>query len=126
MSSDATTPEDARGVQRARGELGPLPSLLRPLVDWVARVNTTVHTKLLAGFLGIALLLLAMGVLSVTVLSRVNHQVDTLTALNEQTDLAREMIYKVTAQMHYRAMALVTNDASWNDKISLAKDDFGR
>src|SRR5439155_9901895 len=120
MSPNATTPEGIRNLERTSGELGPLPSFLRALVDWVARVNATVHTKLLAGFLVIALLLLAMGVLSVTVLSRVNHQVDTLTALNEQTDLAREMIYKVTAQMHYRAMALVTNDASWNDKISLA------
>lgn len=126
MSSNATTPEGLRNLERTSGELGPLPSFLRPLVDWVARVNATVHTKLLAGFLVIALLLLAMGVLSVTVLSRVNHQVDTLTALNEQTDLAREMIYKVTAQMHYRAMALVTNDSSWNDKISLAKNDFGQ
>jgi class 3 adenylate cyclase/CHASE3 domain sensor protein len=125
MSSNATTPEDVRNPERGSGELGPLPSFLRPLVDWVAGVNATVHTKLLAGFLGIVLLLLAMGVLSVVVLSRVNHQVDTLTALNEQTDLAREMIYKVTAQMHYRAMALVTQDESWNEKISLAKDDFG-
>jgi Adenylate cyclase, family 3 (some proteins contain HAMP domain) len=126
MSTKATTPENLQSLEQAKGELGPLPDFLRPLVDWVARVKTTVHAKLLAGFLMIAVLLLAMGVLSVAVLDRVNRQVDTLTALNEQTDLAREMIYKVTAQMHYRAMALVTNDASWNDKILLAKDDFGQ
>ena len=125
MSTSAPT-KQARSPDRADRELGPLPSLLRPFVDRVARLNVTVHTKLLAGFLVIALLLLSMGVLSVTVLSRVNHQVDTLTALNEQTDLAREMIYKVTAQMHYRAMALLTKDASWNEKISLAKSDFAK
>ena len=93
----------------AEEELGPLPGFLRPLVDRVARIKATVHAKLLAGFLIIAVLLLAMGGLSVAVLNRVNHQVDTLTALNRQTDLAREMIYKVTVQMHYRAMALVTD-----------------
>jgi class 3 adenylate cyclase/HAMP domain-containing protein len=125
MSTKGTMPEEVK-LQRSSGELGPLPGFLRPLVDWVARVDTTVHMKLLAGFLAIALLLLAMGVLSVIMLSRVNGQVDALTAFNRQTDLARQMIYTVTAQMHYRAMALVTNDASWNDKITLAKEDFGK
>ena len=123
MSTNATTPENLRKFERASGELGPLPGFLRPFVDWVARIHATVHAKLLAGFLVIAVLLLAMGVLSVAVLNRVNGQVDTLTTLNEQTDLAREMIYKVTAQMHYRAMALVTNDPSWNDKISLRSEE---
>jgi class 3 adenylate cyclase/HAMP domain-containing protein len=126
VSTKATTPDGELDLERANAELGPLPGFLRPLVDRVARVNATVHTKLLAGFLVIAMLLLAMGVVSVVVLSRVNGQVDTLTTLNEQTDLAREMIYKVTAQMHYRAMALVTKDPSWNEKITLAKQDFGQ
>ena len=109
----------------AEEELGPLPGFLRPLVDRVARINATVHAKLLAGFLIIAVLLLAMGGLSVAVLNRVNHQVDTLTALNRQTDLARDMIYKVTGQMHYRAMALLNqDDPSWNAKIVAAKAAF--
>lgn len=123
MSTSATTTK-MPSLERGDRELGPLPGILRPLVDAVARAKATVHAKLLAGFLVISLLLLAMGVLSVAVLSRVNHQVDTLTQLNQQTDLAREMIYKVTAQMHYRAMGLVTKDPTWNDKISLAKADF--
>ena len=109
----------------AEEELGPLPGFLRPLVDRVARINATVHAKLLAGFLIIAVLLLAMGGLSVAVLNRVNHQVDTLTALNRQTDLARDMIYKVTGQMHYRAMALLNqDDPSWDAKIVAAKAAF--
>jgi class 3 adenylate cyclase/CHASE3 domain sensor protein len=88
----------------------PLPRLLRPFVDWVAGLKVTVHTKLLAGFLVIALLLLSMGVLSVVVLGRINQQVDTLNALNRQAGQARDMIYEVTLQSHYRAMALVTGD----------------
>jgi len=124
MSTDATTPSDRMSLERANDELGPLPRILYPFVDWVARVKATVHMKLLAGFLMIALILLAMGVLSIAVLSRVNHQVDTLTVLNRQTDQAREMIYEVTAQSHYRAMALLTKDPSWTDKVYAAKSDF--
>lgn len=106
-------------------DLGPLPALLRPLVDRIARVRATVHTKLLAGFLLIAMLLLSMGVLSVGVLDRINAQVEKITTLNEQTNLARQMIYEVTAQSHFRAMALLTHDPTWTDKIYAAKDQFG-
>jgi len=109
-----------------RDDLGPLPRIARPFVDWVARVRATVHTKLLAGFLVIAVLLLSMGVLCIVVLDRVNRQVVTLTALNRQTDQAREMIYEVTAQSHYRAMALLTGDQAYTGKIYAAKDLFAQ
>lgn len=124
MSIDAATRNPH--LEPASNEFGPLPGFLRPAVDWVAGIRATVHMKLLAGFLLIALLLLSMGLLSIVVLGRVNHQVDTLTALNRQTNQAREMIYEVTAQSHYRAMALLTKDASWIDKIYAAKDAFGQ
>lgn len=101
-----------------------LPALLRPLVDMVARRHASVHIKLLTGFLVIAVLLLGMGLLSVAVLNRVDNQVERLNILNAQTDQAREMIYAVTAQSHFRAMALVTEDDQWIDKIAKAKFDF--
>lgn len=88
-------------------DLGPLPKFLRPFVDWVAGIRATVHRKLLSGFLLISLLLLSMGLLSVAVLGRLNDQVETLNALNHQASQARDMIYGVTAQSHYRAMALL-------------------
>ena len=117
----AVTPD---AVQRPEADLGPLPSLMRPLVDRVAKVPVTVHTKLIVGFFTIASLLLGLGVLSVLVLNRVNNQVETLSSLNAQTDTARQMIYGVTAQSHFRAMALVTEDSIWNDKIQVAKSEF--
>ena len=80
--------------------------------------------KLLAGFLIIALLLLLMGLLSILVIGRMNQQVDRLIALETQTDLARQAIYSITAQSHYRAMALITQVDSWNDKIDTAKANF--
>src|SRR5437870_6639363 len=125
MSSDTTRPAPPiPPPDQPRDDLGPLPRIARPFVDRVARVRATVHTKLLAGFLVIALLLLAMGVLCILVLSRVNEQVETITALNRQTDQAREMIYEVTAQSHYRAMALLTGEQTYTEKIYVAKNDF--
>jgi class 3 adenylate cyclase/CHASE3 domain sensor protein len=119
-----STTADRELATPAPEDLGPLPRFLGPLVDAVARVNATVHRKLLAGFLLIALLLLSMGVVCVVVLERIDGQVVRLTALSDQVSQAREMIYEVTAQSHYRAMALLTNDASWIDKIYIAKDEF--
>ena len=118
----STSAGAARPASLTTNDLGPLPAFLRPFVDWVARLPTTVHIKLLAGFGVIAILMFSMGIVCVGVLNRVNHQVETLTALNEQASQARDMIYDVTAQSHYRAMALITRDDVWLDKLYAAKD----
>lgn len=99
---------------------------VRPLVDMVARVRATVHTKLLGGFLLSALLLLAMGILSIVVINAMNQQMDRVISHQQHLDLARQGIYAITAQSHYRAMALITEVDSWNDKIVQAKADFAR
>jgi class 3 adenylate cyclase/HAMP domain-containing protein len=122
--SPTEAPVRERTGPAANGSGPSLPRLLRPSVDVVARIKATVHTKLLAGFLVIALLLLSLGVLCIVVLQRINQQVDTLTALSRQTDVAQQMIYEVTAQSHYRAMAIVKKDPTYTDKIYLAKDAF--
>jgi class 3 adenylate cyclase len=118
-SVDATTPDQGIADQDPT-------SWATPLVDMVARVQATIHTKLLAGFLISALLLLAMGLLSIVVINSMNRQMTRVVTLQEQTDLARQGIYAVTAQSHYRAMALITRVDSWNDKITQAKADFQR
>jgi class 3 adenylate cyclase/CHASE3 domain sensor protein len=125
MSSDAAPIAVVGGDLTSEGsDIGPLPRFTRPLVDRVARIRATVHTKLLAGFLVIAVLLLSMGIVSIVVLNRINDQVGRLTALSDQVNQAQEMIYEVTAQSHYRAMALLTRDPSWTEKIYLAKSAF--
>ena len=93
-------------------------------MDAVARVRASVHTKLLTGFLVGALLLLGMGILSMVVLNRMSGQVEELTALQERNDRSRQMIYLVTAQSHFRAMALLTSDDIWNNKVADAKTAF--
>lgn len=97
---------------------------VRPFVDMVARVKATIHAKLLAGFLISALLLLAMGILSIVVINSMNRQMSRVIELQEEMDLARRGIYAVTAQSHFRAMALITQVDSWNDRIAVAKEDF--
>jgi len=46
---------------------------MRPAVDFIARIRATVHTKLLAGFLVIAALLVGMGILSTFVIGQMNQ-----------------------------------------------------
>jgi class 3 adenylate cyclase/CHASE3 domain sensor protein len=101
-----------------------LPPLIGPAVDLIARIRATVHAKLLAGFLIIAVLLVTMGITSVVVIRQMNAKAHELIELRDQSDLARQAIYSVTSQSHYRAMALNTYADSWNDKITTAKANF--
>jgi signal transduction histidine kinase len=97
---------------------------LHPLVNFVARIRASVHTKLLSGFLIGALLLLGMAVLSLVVINRMGQQIEELERLQDNMDHVRRMEYLITAQSHFRAMALLTNQGFYNDNIALAKMEF--
>jgi signal transduction histidine kinase len=97
---------------------------LRPMVDAVARIDASVHRKLLFGFLAGAVLLVGMAILSLLIIERMNSRMNELDALQDKTMRAQEMLYQVTAQSHYRAMALLTLQDSWNQKITDAKATF--
>src|ERR1700730_11689156 len=97
---------------------------LRPLIDNVSAIRASVHTKLLVGFLSGALLLVAMAGLSVAVLAHMADRVGELNTAQDRLDAVRGMLYDVTAQSHYRAMALLTHDNTNLDKIAQAKADF--
>lgn len=135
--SEAATPVPE--VERER-QLSDLPGPLRPLVDFVARTKASVLVKLLAGFFVGALLLLGMGILSLVAINRMSQQVDELNDLSEKVDGSRQAIYLITAESHFRAMALVcelvqppppdvsdhdcTADPPWNDRIANNKEAF--
>ena len=121
-----TTQDDVDGPSMNGGARDPerLPPFVRPAADFIARIRATVHTKLLAGFLVIAVLLVAMGITSILVIREMNQEAQQLISLQEQTDIARQAIYSVTSQSHFRAMALITKDDTYNDKIAAAKQDF--
>ena len=97
---------------------------LRPLVVGAARIKASVHLKLLFGFLAGALLLVAMAILSLVVIGRMNERVQDLDRLQEKTSRAQQMLYAVTAQSHYRAMAILTHDDKYNTSIATAKKTF--
>ncbi|CAN5159000.1 hypothetical protein BH18CHL2_BH18CHL2_01710 [soil metagenome] len=97
---------------------------LWPVVDGVARIDAGVHRKLLFGFLGGALLLVGMAILSLVVIGRMNERMGELSRLQEKAGRAQQMLYAVTAQSHYRAMALLTRDDTYNAQIADAKKRF--
>jgi signal transduction histidine kinase len=122
------TPVQARGARHQ--DLPRFTGWLRPMVDAVARLDWSVHRKLMVGFLSGAVLLVAMGALSLVVIARMDDRVDDLTRHQEKADIAQQMLYQVTAQSHYRAMTfLLTKDdpagAAKNvRKLAVAKSTF--
>lgn len=99
---------------------------LRPLVDAVARLRLTVTRKLLFGFLFGAVLLVGMALLSLGIIGRMSDRVAELDRLQEKASSAQQMLYLVTAQSHYRAMALLTHNEThdYNADIATAKQKF--
>jgi signal transduction histidine kinase len=130
-------PSRSRSADASAGEGAPtdppLPGLtrwLRPAVDVVARIRLTIHQKLLVGFLTGALLLVGMATLSLVVIGQMNQRVSVLEEQQQKVDGAQRMLYDVTAQSHYRAMALLTYPGDpkgaqiWNQKVVVKKQDF--
>ena len=101
---------------------------LRPVVDAVARVKAGVHRKLLFGFLAGALLLVAMAALSLVVISQMNDRMEELNRAQVKAGRAQEMLYAITAQSHYRAMALLipADGAKYNGQVEDAKAGFAQ
>lgn len=97
---------------------------LRPAVDAVARIKSSVHKKLLSGFLVGALLLVGMAALSLLVIGRMNERVVDLNRLDAKSSRAQQMLYDVTLQSHYRAMALLTRDDKYNASVAETKASF--
>jgi signal transduction histidine kinase/ActR/RegA family two-component response regulator len=118
----------AEGNAQAPADLRP-PRLTRPLqpgINLIAAFPASVHLKLLAGFLATAVLLVGMGVNAAIIVDRMNQRSQEITALQQQRDDARQMLYAVTVQMHYRAMALLTHDDTFNAELATAKQTFAR
>src|SRR5499427_4496639 len=68
-------------------------SPLRLLVRWVARIQASIHTKLLAGYLLVVLLFIAMGVLSLQTVARMSRQSQLLHQAHERVDAARQVAH---------------------------------
>src|SRR6202165_200991 len=99
---------------------------LQPLVNMVAAIPGSVHTKLLAGFLATAVLLVGMAGFSVIIIDRLDQRSQDISRLQEKIDDSQQMLYAVTAQSHYRAMAFLTHDNTFNDKVTNEKRIFSQ
>jgi signal transduction histidine kinase len=118
------------GAQATDPSLPALTRWLRPAVDLVARIRLTIHQKLLVGFLTGALLLVGMATLSLVLIGQMHQRLSVLEVQAQRVDRAQRMLYDVTAQSHYRAMALLTypddpkGAETWNQKVVVKKEDF--
>ncbi len=96
------------------------------MVDAVARIHLSTSRKLLLGFLTGALLLVGMAILSLVVMNRMNSRLEEFDRAEVKSSRAQEMLYAVTAQSHYRAMALLDRARApmWNGRVDEAKATF--
>ena len=83
---------------------------LGPLVRWVARLRVSVHSKLLAAFLLIALLLIAMGGMSLRSIATVARQSRLLDQARERVDATRQIEHALGLQMNFMRNALLLRD----------------
>jgi len=83
---------------------------LGALVRWVAGVRSSVQRKLLAAFLGIALLVLAMGAFSVYTMRGMSRQSELLDQAHQRLDWSQQIHHSLAMQMHLTAMALLVRD----------------
>lgn len=124
MTATITPPRPETPPPPPPADVDGVPRLLRPFVDFVARIDARLETKLLTGFLFISVLMLALGIVGLFVVNRMDAQVDRLVTLQQQSQNADAMLYSITGQSHFRTMALLTGDPVWGDKIAAAKARF--
>jgi len=90
--------------------VGLLSSPLGALVRAVARVRASVHVKLLAGFLFITRLFIAMSAVSLRTLAATSRTMSRLDQAHEHVDWSRQIEQALAMQMHFSAMALLSRD----------------
>jgi len=83
---------------------------LGPLVRRVARLRASVHSKLLGAFLLIALLLIAMGAMSLQSIASVARHSRLLDQARERVDASRQIEQALGLQMNFTRNALLLRD----------------
>jgi signal transduction histidine kinase len=76
----------------------------------VARMRSSVHFKLLAAFMLVALLVAVMGAISLEIMSRMAAQSEAMHHAHERVTAARQAQHALALQMNYTAMALILRD----------------
>src|SRR5256712_3685932 len=84
-----------------------LASPVGALVRAVARIRASVHIKLLAGFLLITLLFIAMTAVSLLMVTETARQTNLLDQAHERVGWSRQIEHALAMQMHFTSMALL-------------------
>src|SRR6202022_3950289 len=90
---------------------------LHKLVRWVAGIRASVHTKLLAAFLVVTLLFIAMALVSLQTIVSATHQSQLLDEAHEMVSLAQKGEHALARQTHYTDLALLSQDEEAISKI---------
>jgi two-component system, NtrC family, sensor kinase len=88
-----------------------------PLVRWVAGLRASVHAKLLAAFLLVAVLLIAMGAMSLQAIATVSRQSRLLDQARERVDASRQIEHALGLQMSSTRNALLVRDDATIESI---------
>jgi len=110
----ASTPTDW-GVRIAYFFLNRTP--LGKLVQWVAGIKSSVHAKLVTGFMLVTLLVVAMGGLSLQAITKMSHQSILLDEAHKRVEWSRQIQHALALQMNFTAMALLLQDEATVEKI---------
>jgi signal transduction histidine kinase/HAMP domain-containing protein len=100
-------------------------SLTQWLPRLIARMPTKVHAKLLAGFLAIVLLLIAVGSIGLWVLSHSHQRAEDLVNLQRKIAAYRQLQHDTTAQLYSVASALLIHDERTLDATLRQLNQFG-
>ncbi|HEV8309219.1 MAG TPA: response regulator [Methylomirabilota bacterium] len=87
------------------------------LVRGVAAIRASVHTKLLGGFLLVALLFIVMGIMSLQTMAGMSRQSRLLDERHQRVDASRQVQEALARQMNFTALALLLKDEGTIEKI---------
>ncbi|HSE86712.1 MAG TPA: histidine kinase dimerization/phospho-acceptor domain-containing protein, partial [Candidatus Binatia bacterium] len=90
---------------------------LGKLVHWVAGIKSSVHAKLLTGFMLVTLLVVAMGGLSLQAITKMSDQSILLDEAHKRVEWSRQIQHALALQMNFTAMALLLRDEATVEKI---------
>ena len=99
---------------------------LGPLVRRVARIRVSVHGKLLGAFLLIAVLLIAMGGMSLQTIASVSHHSQLLDQARERVDASRQVEHALGMQMSVTRTALLLQDSATIQSVFREQNRFAR
>jgi signal transduction histidine kinase len=90
---------------------------LGKLVRWVAGIKSSVHAKLVTGFFIVTLLFIAMGGLSLQVITKMSQHSTFLDEAHKRVEWSRQIQHALALQMNFTAMALLLRDEATVEKI---------